>query len=131
MGKRKSKLASRDQVQPGAAKVAKLIETASAKLQVKEWGAAENLSRQAIAEAREHLDSNDLLQGRANLQLGNVMLSRGHYAQARKPIEAAQRVAEAGSDHMFRSQVYGAMADLYFLQKRRNNEFHKELISKS
>jgi hypothetical protein len=109
-------------------KVEKLVEQSVKKAATKDWNAAENMARKAVALAREsfYRDEGHILHAKSNLQLGIVNLSRGHYAQARKPIEIAQKIAESNNDHWFRAKVYGAQADLCFIQKRKNNDFHQQ-----
>ena len=88
-------------------KVEKLVEQSVKKAATKDWNAAENMARKAVALAREsfYREEGHILHAKSNLQLGIVNLSRGHYAQARKPIEIAQKIAESNNDHWFRAKV--------------------------
>ncbi|QDZ18537.1 hypothetical protein HOP50_02g10410 [Chloropicon primus] len=128
MGKKRKNKDRVDPTLPPEEKVAKLVEKSAAKVENREWAAAENFAKQAVAECREHFnrDEDNILHARSNLQLGRVSLKQGHFAQARKPIDTAQRVAEANSDLWLKSEVYALQADLCFMQKKKNNGMHDE-----
>ena len=102
------------------------MEVSEKKAENKDFAAAESLARQAVTLARDSFKEENILQARSNLQLGMVNLKRGFFAQARKPIEVAQKVAEANSDHWLRAQIYGAQADLCFIQGRGKKEGGRE-----
>ena len=102
------------------------MEVSEKKVENKDFAAAESLARQAVTLARDSFKEENILQARSNLQLGMVNLKRGFFAQARKPIEVAQKVAEANSDHWLRAQIYGAQADLCFIQGRGKKEGGRE-----
>ena len=102
------------------------MEVSEKKVENKDFAAAESLARQAVTLARDSFKEGNILQARSNLQLGMVNLKRGFFAQARKPIEVAQKVAEANSDHWLRAQIYGAQADLCFIQGRGKKERGQE-----
>ena len=102
------------------------MEVSEKKVENKDFAAAESLARQAVTLARDSFKEGNILQARSNLQLGMVNLKRGFFAQARKPIEVAQKVAEANSDHWLRAQIYGAQADLCFIQGRGKKEGGRE-----
>ena len=102
------------------------MEVSEKKAENKDFAAAESLARQAVTLARDSFKEGNILQARSNLQLGMVNLKRGFFAQARKPIEVAQKVAEANSDHWLRAQIYGAQADLCFIQGRGKKERGQE-----
>jgi hypothetical protein len=113
---------------PPSQKVAKLVERSESKTETRDFAAAEKFAREAVALAREHFynDENNLLHARSNLQVAFVQLKQGHYSKARKPLEIAQKVAEASNDHWLRSEVYGALAAACFLQKKKGNGMSEE-----
>ena len=99
MGKKRKNKDRIDATLPPEQKIQKLVELSEKKQLDRDWNGAEKMARQAVAEARDHLyrNENDILHAKSNLQLGLVNLARGHFAQARKPIEIAQKIAEASS----------------------------------
>ena len=128
MGKKRKNKDRVDPSLPPSQKVAKLVERSESKTETRDFAAAEKYAREAVALAREHFynDENNLLHARSNLQVAFVQLKQGHYSKARKPLEIAQKVAEASSDHWLRSEVYGALAAACFLQKKKGNGMSEE-----
>mmetsp|Transcript_33667 Transcript_33667/g.72817 ORF Transcript_33667/g.72817 Transcript_33667/m.72817 type:complete len:361 (+) Transcript_33667:148-1230(+) len=136
MGKKRKNRGDRiDEALPPDQKAAKMLALSERKAEEKDWAAAEKVAQQAVLQAKEFLSTcpppqegsdSGMLLGKVNLQLGLVKLSLAKFAQARKPIEVAQQVAEGSGDHWFRAQVYGAQADLCYLQKRKNNGMSEE-----
>ena len=128
MGKKRKNKDRVDPSLPPSQKVAKLVERSESKTETRDFAAAEKFAREAVALAREHFynDENNLLHARSNLQVAFVQLKQGHYSKARKPLEIAQKVAEASNDHWLRSEVYGALAAACFLQKKKGNGMSEE-----
>ena len=128
MGKKRKNKDRVDPSLPPSQKFAKLVERSESKTETRDFAAAEKFAREAVALAREHFynDENNLLHARSNLQVAFVQLKQGHYSKARKPLEIAQKVAEASNDHWLRSEVYGALAAACFLQKKKGNGMSEE-----
>ncbi len=78
------------------------------------WEECQQLLTEALAIA--HQLSDQILLGRTNNKLGDLLLLKGEYELADKYLEKAARYFEVSNDALGRSKVYGNLGNLYFRQ---------------
>ncbi len=79
-----------------------------------DWTESERVLQNALALASSSSDK--LLLGRANNDLGNLLMLKGEYAEASRYLQSAAAFFEEIEDSIGMSKVYGNLGDVFFRQ---------------
>lgn len=106
--------ANLDHIQEQSTYIKTLLKKASILRMQGNWNESERVLHNALALASSSSDM--LLIGRANNDLGRLLLLKGDYTQANQYLQIAATFFEDINDEIGRSKVYGNLGDVFFRQ---------------